>query len=352
MKDERSVSSNEHELTPSSFIPHPSSLLIVRTDRLGDLVLTMPMASEIKRALPNSLVSFLVSEYTRPIAERCDAIDQVISVDAATSLWQRISLFRSGRWDAVFFPNPNFSLALAAFLARIPRRIGTGYRWFSLLYNRRIYEHRRNGSRNEAEHNLIMLQQIGIDADLKTLSHINVRDEEDSSVQSWLDTIFPNGSARFAVLHIPTSGSSKDWALDKFVELGKSLRDELGMALVLTGLASDQLFLERVQIAIGSGVHLFCGKPLPELAALLRRASVVISNSTGPGHLAAALGTSAIGLFPLPRALARERWGFRGKHATNLAPQPIEGCPDCKECTCMERILARDVIKVVRELVY
>lgn len=352
MKDERSVSSNEYELKASSIIHHPSSLLIVRTDRLGDLVLTLPMASEIKRALPDSLVSFLVSEYTRPIAERCDAIDRVISVDAATSLWQRIKLFRSGHWDAVLFPNPKFTLALAAFLARIPRRIGTGYRWYSLLYNRRIYEHRRNGSRSEADHNLMMLTQIGIDADLKTLPHITVRDEEDSSLQSWLDAVLPDGTTRFAVLHIPTSGSSKDWALDKFVELGKSLCDEFNMAIVLTGLASDQLFLERVQLAIDGGVHLFCGKPLPELAALLRRASVVISNSTGPGHLAATLGTPAIGLFPLPRALARERWGFRGKHSENIAPQPIEGCPDCKECTCMERILVSDVIKVVRELVY
>src|SRR5581483_2968476 len=85
--------------------------------------------------------------------------------------------------------------------------------------------------------------------------------------------------------------------------------------------------------------------PLPELAALLKQASLVVSSSTGPGHLAAALGTPSIGLFPLRRVLSKERWGFRGPRATNLSPEPLRSCPNCEHCTCMERLTVETVVR-------
>ncbi|MDP4199057.1 MAG: glycosyltransferase family 9 protein [Bacteroidota bacterium] len=325
-------------------------VLIVRTDRLGDLVLTLPMASELKRANPNVSVSFLVHNYTRPIAERCPAIDKVISFEATNSLWQNIRLFRASGCEVAVFPSPRWPLVLAAFLARIPVRIGTGYRWYSPLFNRRIRAHRRLGGLHEAVHNLRMLRSIGIEADPQALPQVELRDEEHSVAREWLYATLPNAADKFAVLHISTAGSSKDWSLEHFVELANTMRSEFGLEIVLTGTEGDRELLERAKNEIGAGVHLFVGKSLPELAALLTKASIVISNSTGPGHLAAAVGTPSVGLFPLPPALARERWGFRGTRAFNLAPEPISGCPNCKVCTCMERILVRDVMEIIRSI--
>src|SRR5207247_7804861 len=96
--------------------------------------------------------------------------------------------------------------------------------WYSFLFNKRIHAHRREGRYHEAEHNLRMLAAIGIDADLSMIVSLQLRSDDHSAVDDWLIDEFGKTSARFAVLHIPTGGSSKDWPVQNFIELAKVLR--------------------------------------------------------------------------------------------------------------------------------
>jgi heptosyltransferase-3 len=333
MKDERIDELND----PSSFISPPLSFLIVRTDRLGDMILTLPMARAIKKELPNARVTFLLSEYTRPIVERAPDVDRIVA--AGTRFLDLVRQFKGAKSDVAFFPNPKFRFALAAFLARIPKRVSTAYRWYSFLFTHRIRGHRRTADRHEAEYNLRMLREVGVNADENTLAAITLQKEEKGSVESWLNQS-PVDSKDFAVLHTTSGGSSKEWPLAYFAELARKLKEGLGLEVIVTGNARQANFADST----------FNGRTLPELGALLERASLVVSNSTGPGHLAAALGVPTVGLFPLPKALSKERWGFRGIKAKNLSPEPIPGCPDCKECSCMERLEIASVLKEVEEL--
>src|SRR5579872_6552329 len=139
-------------------------ILIVRSDRLGDVVLSMPMARAIKCAFPNSRVAFLARAYTQPVIERCPDVDEVLEAAPELPLYKLIRIFRRANAEITFLPSPRFRLALAAFLARIPRRVGTGYRWYSFLFTDRIFEHRKTATRHEAEYNLRMLTSLGVSA--------------------------------------------------------------------------------------------------------------------------------------------------------------------------------------------
>src|SRR4051812_12464821 len=81
-------------------------VLIVRTDRLGDLVLTLPIATAIKKSQSTANISFLVNNYTREIAERCQGIDHVIPISGAEGAVRLASIMRGSKADVVFIPSP------------------------------------------------------------------------------------------------------------------------------------------------------------------------------------------------------------------------------------------------------
>jgi heptosyltransferase III len=319
-------------------------ILIVRTDRLGDVILTLPMARVLKQVFPKNHVSFLVRSYTQPIVERSQHVDEVLLAEPEISFLELIRTFRNAGADAVFLPSPRFRLAMAARLARIPMRIGTGFRWYSFLFSHRIFEHRKTAEHHEAEFNLRMLTALGISASKDELPDIHLRSEEREAVDEWLESHLGNPSAKFAVLHISNGGSAMSWPAQNFIELGRMIFERYGMTIILTGLRQEAIILDEVAKSIGiRAAYVFAGHSLPELAALLEHASVVVASSTGPGHLAAALGVNTVGLFPLPLAISKERWGFRGPRTLNLSPEPLAECPTCDRCTCMERLEVQSV---------
>jgi len=326
-------------------------ILIVRTDRLGDVILTLPMARALKRALPESRVLFLIRSYTQPIVERAPDVDDVLLAEPEISFRELIRTFHTAKVGVAFFPNPRFRLAMAAWLARVPKRIGTGYRWYSFLFTNRIFEHRKTAERHEAEYNLRMLNFLGVSASEDELPNIQLRKEDRRAMDEWLAQYLENPSASFAVLHVTNGGSTEPWPIQNFVELGKTIFEQYGMTIILTGLRQEVMILNQVANAIGVDRSIvFAGHSVSELAALLERARIVVASSTGPGHLAAALGANAVGLFSLPLALSKERWGFRGPRARNLSPSPLAECPTCAQCTCMERLEVSNVMKEIDDL--
>ncbi len=308
------------------------------------------MVLAIKQVIPRSNISFLAREYTRSILERATGVDQVFVVSDVISLLPLVRLIRRSSPSVVFLPSPRFSLALAALLARVPTRVGTGYRWYSFLFNRRVYDHRKDARHHEAEYNLRMLATLGIDADLSLIAKINLREEERVSTDLWLREHLVTRNAPFIVLHMFSGGSAHGWPPERFVELGRILKCHLNCEIILTGTESDRTGLQKAAQELVAEMSI--GRTLPELAALLERALAVVTVSTGPGHLAAALGTPTVGLNALPKAISKERWGFRGDHVANISAPAIAGCPQCKECTCMERIEAPFVAEEVMKLIH
>lgn len=317
-------------------------ILIVRSDKIGDVLLTFPMVKVVHDTLPEAKVILAVRDYTRPLTDLYQEIDEVIEIDPLSSPLHIAKKFRKAGVDIILIPAATFRLALAAYLAWIPLRVGTGYRWYSFLFNKRINEHRKTAEFNEAEYNVQMLGSIGIRAAQVPIPTLILQST-------------PANTTPYAVLHILTGGSAPLWPRKNYIELAKWLSQNKGYDIVLTGEGKDSEFLftvaEELKLAVVS-VHIQTNLTLIELARLLKNAALVVAGSTGPGHLAAALGTKTIGLFPLSKALSRARWGFRGKFVKNLEPlkPPFDKCPMCKGCTCIETITVNEVRMAVGEL--
>jgi heptosyltransferase III len=324
-------------------------VLIVRTDRLGDVIQTLPMAHLLKTWRPDLHIAMLVSRYTAPLLELAPYVDEVIIGSRAMRLRDRISLFRKAAPDTVFFPAARFRESVAAVAARIPVRVGTGYRWYSPLYTKRIYDHRRHGDFHESVYNLRMLRPLGITPDFSVTPKLVLRDEDNSAAAHALKDV----AQPFAVLHLLSGGSSPKWPLEQFEQLAMSLAQRLTLSVVLTGTApeGEQLFSFAGRLGTRNVTsHVLMNLSLPTLAAVLAKASLVVANSTGPGHLAAAVGAPTIGLFPLATGLTAKRWGFRGPTVANLSPvTALAECPDCTPCTCMGRIQSDEVLRAAME---
>ena len=320
-------------------------ILLIRPDKIGDLILTLPMATVIKAALPDAHVSFLVRDYTASLLALAPDVDETVIYDTDLSLGKTISFLRSAKPDAVFFFGSKFKLTVAAFLARIPFRVGRAYWWYSFLYNRKIREHRKNAEYNEAEYNVRMLEAIGI-KDVETpLPKLDLLKLPKN----------PLALSDYFVLHVTTGGSTTAWSEDHFVLLAASLSSQFKKQIVLTGLSADNEFLFRIASRMkhsSSDVHILAQDDLLILTSVLRDAKLVVAASTGPGHLAAALGTPTVGLFPAVKTLSKERWGFRGKNVRNIeaAMLPNAECPMCDHCICTDEITVEQVIGAIIDL--
>ena len=319
-------------------------ILIIRTDRIGDMILTLPMAAAIKQARPTDHVIMLARAYTKPLVSLCPDVDEIFLYDEGESLSTLVKQLRSINADAVLIPSPKFRLVFAAYLAKIPIRIGTAYRWYSLLLNRKIREHRKTAERNEAEYNLRMLSEIAINANNDILPTLE---------KSKLPINSLTGS--YIVFHCGTGGSTDAWSADHWVELAKKLFEQYHYTIVLTGTANEGEFLfilaERMK-HYGIDVHILSQGDLLQLAAVLSQAKLVVSAGTGPGHLASALGAPTVGIFPLRTPISKERWGFRGLNAVSLSPliPPRPTCPDCDKCDCTQALSAEQVLEAANNL--
>lgn len=320
-------------------------ILIVRTDKIGDMVLTLPMARAIKLADPGCRVVFMARAYTAPLVRLSPFVDEIVEYHGSYFLGL-VRTFRKIKPDAVVLLSPKARFAISSFFAGIPVRVGKGYRWYSFFTNRNVFEHRKTAERNEAAYNLRMLAQLGISADEGLLPDLDPSRLPPNPVDF----------VSYVVLHTQTGGSAPGWNTDRWVELSVKLNQMNGLPVILTGTAAESEFLftiaERMKHS-GVNVHIQPESDLATLAVLLLHAALVIAGSTGPGHLAAALGTPTVGLFPLATALSKERWGFRGSKVVNLAPlkAPRPACPACGNCDCVLAIGTDEVIAAAQTLV-
>jgi ADP-heptose:LPS heptosyltransferase len=317
----------------------PSSLVISRTDNIGDVVLTLPLAGYLKSLHPSMRITFLGKAYTAPIIRQSRFIDTFL--DQAEVLQNPALL--SGH-EAILFAFPDKGIAQAAQKARIPVRIGTSHRWFHWLYaNRLVHFSRRHSALHEAQLNFKLLKPLGIDY-IPSLSEI----------PAWYGLEAPQvmlppaiaaalRTPKFAlVVHPKSRGSAREWTLSQYEELLRQLGTG-DYQFFLTGTAAEGELIQQQhpQLLQVPGVINCTGQlGLGELLALVAQTDGLLACSTGPLHLAAALGKLALGIYPPMPPLHPGRWQPLGVNAQVLVLDK-PGCQDCKRtlpCHCIEAI--------------
>jgi heptosyltransferase-3 len=290
----------------------PAKILVTRTDRIGDVVLSLPVADVLRLNYPDSEIHYLVKPEVSELIKYYPNINKVNYIRKVTVSAVR-ELCNVNKYDlcVVLYPDP--AIALGIFLSGVSYRLGTGYRWYSALFNIRHYEHRKYSIKHEVEYNVNMLSSIGctIPADIKL--SLNVTTEICKSVNHKLSEKGINENDKFIVIHIPTGGSAEKWSDANFTLLINMLLDdnEISRKIVLSGTADDSEQICRIVNNINpyKKVYPVLDLNLPELAGMLKRADLILSNSTGPIHIAAAVGIFVIGLYPNIPQQSQIRWG-------------------------------------------
>ena len=313
------------------------NILLVRPDGIGDEILSLPVATELRRAMPESRLSFLSSVYAAPVLAHHPDLDDVRTVTGREALGELVRMFRRDV-DAAIFLKPFRRLMTAAWLARVPLRVGTGYRWYSWLLNRRVYEHRSDFSRHESACNLGLLRGLGLAPGDVVPPRLVVTEDE----RGWART-FLGAAARLRVVVHPGGFSSRLWKPVHYRDLIVRLAGEGREVLVTGNVAERDKFRADAQVsAWPAGVRDLMGElTLRQLMAVTAASHVVVSLATGPMHLAAALGIPTVSLFDPRRNNAPTRWQPLG---TGVVLRP--DVPTCERCIyeacpywdCMDRV--------------
>ena len=326
-------------------------VLFVRTDGVGDLILTLPAATALKQQRPDSRLSYLASRYAAPVLEHHPDVDEIIYDPGVEDLGARRRLLGQG-FDAVVFFKPYRDWFWSAYRAGIQRRIGTGYRWYSVLLSDRVYEHRSRFDKHEGEYNRNLLKPLGITASASKPPKLYLTPFEVSQADEIL-----TGLARPRVVVHPGNIHARNWKSEHYFDLTRVLQTQ-GYNVILTGSEQESKTFnttERESYFAKTNVLNLMGRlSLRQLVAVISQCDLEISGSTGPMHVAAALGVSTVSLFDPQRGSSPVRWGPVGDRGVVLKPE----VPICEKCIyekcpywdCMDRISVETVAQKVNEV--
>ena len=329
-----------------------SRILIVRTDRIGDVVLTLPLAGIIKKHYPEVKVSFLVREYTKPLTLNNPAIDEIITLEEIRDNF--ISEIRSRKFDAAVVVYPTSKLAFDLFFSGIKTRIGTGYRWYSFLFNKKIFQHRKYAEKHELEFNVDLLSDLGISEKVSIENvEYNLHPGENSihKIEALLEQKNVKKEQKTVIIHPGSGGSAMDLPIEKLTQITKLLAQQLDINVIITGADTEKALCERF-VLDNKIVNLAGCFDLGGLMALISKADLLIANSTGPIHIAAALGKYVIGFYPKIVSCSPERWApYTVKRKIFQPGIECSNCTrkQCEELNCMNSINVNEVVESVKK---
>lgn len=320
-------------------LPDNFTLIISRTDSIGDVVLTLPMAGYVKKHFPQCRIIFVGRNYTRDVVALSEHVDDFISWDETHTL---------PKAHAIIHVFPQKQIARAAKKSQIGLRVGTTNRLFHWgTCNKLIRLSRKNSDLHESQLNFKLLGFLNIPTDVK-LDNIKKYygfTKTQTLPDEWLKQI--DKTKTNVILHPKSKGSAREWGLDNFSELINSLPEDKFKIFISgtkeEGEQAKALFEKHKNITDLTGKM-----NLKQFISFINNADVLVAASTGPLHIASALGKKAIGLFAPMRPIHPGRWKPLGEHAKHLVLD--KNCSDCrktKDCHCIREIKPKQIVEIL-----
>jgi heptosyltransferase III len=324
-------------------------IIISRTDKIGDVILTLPSVIRLREHFPHVRITFLGNSYTKPVLSCAEYIDNIIEWDILSEKTERdcIQIFKSLNAQAILHMFPQKDVAKAAFKAGIPIRAGTSHRLYHWLYcNQLLHFSRKRSDLHEAQLNLKILKATGVDVcmDKNELCRLDLLTRIPVAEQQTLSYIDENRMN--IILHPHSKGSAREWPLSHYIELCNLLPVEK-YNIIFAGTKDEAEMYHPSLQAIKRSVKDAGGKlSLNQYIALISVCKALVAASTGPLHIAAACGIHAVGIYPPIRPMHPGRWSPIGKNVTVFSPD--KACSKCRKsltCQCMSEITPEAVAR-------
>jgi len=311
-------------------IKNIKKIAIIRTDRIGEVLLATPLVKALKSNFPNADISFVTSLYAKPIISGNEDLSKVIIFDtdikrsvflSAIALAGRL---RKSSFDMAIILNPHKALHLATFFSGIRCRVGYDRKWPFLLTHK-VKDEKAECRMHEVEYNLDLLKAIGI-SEKPVAPYISPDPKSSIYISSLFEKLGIVKNKRVVAIHPGSSNPSKRWPTESFRSLARTLSDNKDVALLLIGDKSEISLCNSVSKDSGDRIYNIAGQiGIKELTALLERIDLLITNDNGPMHIAAAVGTKVVAIFQSAAVGSNPtRWGPYGEGHLVLQDPSVE----------------------------
>ncbi|MDO8603448.1 MAG: lipopolysaccharide heptosyltransferase II [Candidatus Omnitrophota bacterium] len=332
------------------------SILIVNVNWLGDTLFATPFIRAIREKYPKSYIAVLTHPRCYGILEGNRNIDEIIIYDEKKqhkNLLRRfsiISYLRSKNFDVAFILRKSFSRTLLLLFSKIPHRVGYRSKRAGFLLTKRVDAPHKE--LHKVEYFLNIAKAMGIETKNKNyeiaISENNIKNAEnilrDAGVKD----------ENFVVLNAGGNWNPKRWPLENFARLGDGIVKKSEASIVLTGAEKDILLAEDIARLMKHKPVILCGKTdLKTLGAIFKKAMCVISNDSGPMHLAVAARANVIAIFG---PTSPELTGPYGDGEYRVLHKDI-GCKvpcydsKCKDNRCMKAVTVEDALGALNEII-
>lgn len=330
---------------------HKQKIVLIRLDRIGDLVCTLP----VDQILHSDQYDFMwvINKGLGFIIDYSEPNRKYLELDLKKkwqSFWTLFRFFKINQFDhAILFHTP-WWVSLCAFIAGVNKRSGPASKWHTIFLNNWIRQKRSQSTKHEADYNFeLLVKALGTNTsaptpilkltnnDTKPLSKLKVKPKE------------------YFVFHPGMSGSALNWPMSKYESLILQTIDLYKLPILISGTNADDFYLKQIShLKSNPSIIWAQGLLTPvELISVLQNARAVLAPSTGVAHLAASTGTPTIGLYSPVPVQSKIRWGQRGNMVSHVFPQVM--CPihfkcikeKCKHFNCMNKIEVDQVAKIL-----
>lgn len=288
-------------------------ILCIRLDYMGDVLMSTPAIRALKQSAPDRHITLLTSGSGAAVARYIPEIDDTIRYaapwmksseahDAAEDM-ALVSRLAAGGFDAaviftVYSQNP-LPAAMLCYLAGIPLRLAHCHENpYQLLTHWIPDPEPQRKLRHEVRRQLDLVAAVGAHAEDERLS-FRIPDADKAHVRDLLASMEIHPGQPWIALHPGATAASRRYPARHWTAAAQQLAAATGCTLVFTGSTEEASLVDDIRTAV-PGTHSVAGRlDLGQLAALVAQASVLVSNNTGPAHLAAAVGTPVVDLYAL-----------------------------------------------------
>lgn len=336
-------------MTEISFKTSAPRILITRADRIGDLVLSTAVFPELRKKFPASYLAVLTFRENEALLDSNPFLDKVILYDkkGKEKSWLGNFIFsqklKHEKFDAVVHLHATNRMHVVTWLAGIPVRIGWDRRapW---ALTHVFKDTKSEGAKHEAEYNFDLLKPLGISAPVKLETYFPVKDSAVEKTRALLTSLNLKGDKPLVIFSPGASCPSKRWPAERFGAAADLIAAKYNVEFAAVGTRADQPLIQKIRRSAKSSVLDLSGRlDLSMLGALFKNAALVISNDSGPAHIASAVGTPVISIFARRQpGLSPARWRPLGENSRYIWKDT--GCVPCLAHECQIGFLCLDII--------
>ena len=335
-------------------------ILVIRTDRVGDVTFITPSLRELRKTFPDAFIATLTQPHTSNIILNNPNVDLILTDDLKKeNFWKSVKELRKHKFTHALLMLPTERAAYQLFFAGIPYRIGIGHKLYEVItFMRSVSRQDYNPLRHEADYCLDLARKIGVQSDNLALE-IFLSTAEKQDAHQWIIEKNISSEDLKIFVHSGSLGSAPNWSEQKYFALIQKLVTLLSGSrykIILTAREMSEDFLSNVNKLNNLNI-LNIANDISDLRMMIKvisKADLFISPSTGPLHLADALGIKCIGIHCHRKVSSAKHQGILNDVSINLEVSD-ENCrkycsADQNTCGIEKGLSEDDVITAVKTL--